>query len=420
MGAHYHIAIIGGGIAGCALLYQLSKSGCDNIVLLEKGELTSGSTWHAAGNIPLYMGGHTLTGLHKASLHFYETFAKQTKKNIGLHRCGSLKLATDATEARAQKDYRAIAKSVGINFEVINPDEVLRRFPYVSVNDVLSAALTPDDGHVDPASLTMALAAASRKNGATVLRHKPVLAIERYQNGYWRLISNDDSITAKHVVNAAGLHSREIAEMFGHKIPVVPMERQYLITEPLPELAQLPHELPVLRDAAAPLYIRQEGSAMLLGLYDSKPVFWAIEGTPPDFDQELLPANLERVGDALRNAMRRLPVLQTLGIKKVVNGPLLRTPDACPLIGPVAGLSNVWLNTGYFAGIAQAGGAAAILCRWLLTGDPGDDVSAIVADRFGNNVSTTDTMRITCEAYEQELGQVIDGTRVAPIKSHGG
>ena len=412
MTSHYQIAIIGGGIAGCALLYQLVKSGCDNIVLIEKGELTSGSTWHAAGNLPLYMGGHTLSGLHQASLRFYETFQTLTHRKIGLHRCGSLKLATDPTEAKAQKNYQSIARAAGIRFEVVTADEVSDLFPYVSTHGVLSAAWTPDDGHVDPASLTMALANAARERGARVLRRTRVRGIERHRDSHWNLLTDDGSIMAKHVVNAAGLHAREVSQMLGHQLPVVPMERQYLITEPLPDLDQLTGELPVLRDASAPLYARQEGPAMLLGLYDKTPVFWSVNGTPSSFDQELLPPDLERVSDALANAMHRLPVLETLGIKQVVNGPLLRTPDACPLIGPVPGLPNVWLNTGYFAGIAQSGGCAIILSEWLLTGEPGADVSAIAADRFDASVGTEDTMRLTREAYAQELGQVIDGTRI--------
>lgn len=413
MATHYHIAIIGGGIAGCALLYQLVKSGCDNIVLIEKGELTSGSTWHAAGNLPLYMGGHTLSGLHQASLRFYETFETLTHRTIGLHRCGSLKLATDPTEAIAQKNYQSIARAAGIHFEVVTADEVFRRFPYVCTDGVLSAAWTPDDGHVDPASLTMALADAARERGAKIVRHRRVKGIERHRDSHWNLHTDDENIIAKHVVNAAGLHAREVAQMLGHPLPVVPMERQYLITEPLPDLARLPDELPVLRDASAPLYARQEGSAMLLGLYDKAPVFWAVDETPTEFDQALLPADLERVSEALANAMHRLPVLETLGVKQVINGPLLRTPDACPLIGPVPGLPNVWLNTGYFAGIAQSGGCAVILSEWLLTGEPGEDVSAIAADRFDASIGTDETMRLTREAYAQELGQVIDGTRVA-------
>ena len=412
MTSHFRIAIIGGGVAGCSLLYRLADKGCTDVVLLEKGELTSGSTWHAAGNLPLYMGGHTLTYIHKASLDFYRDFETRVNRDIGLHRCGSLKVATTEEEASDQKAYESVARKAGIAFEVVGPGEITDRFPYVSTDGVLSAAWTPDDGHVDPASLTTALADSAREMGAKVFRHRPVTGIERTTSGAWKLSTPQGPIVAEQVVNAAGLHAREVSNLVGHQVPVVPMERQYLVTEPLPDIGDLKRELPVLRDASAPLYARQEGQAMLLGLYDNEPVFWAVDGTPHDFDQTLLSPDLDRVGEALEKAMRRLPVLNDVGIKRVVNGPLLRTPDASPLIGPVPGIDNYWLNTGYFAGIAQAGGSAGILADWLLENDPGQDISAIAVGRFDKNVDAAYTMQMTRLAYAEELGRnVIDGTR---------
>ena len=233
----------------------------------KKSELTSGSTWHAAGNLPLYMGGHTLTDIHQSSLQFYAAFEATTQHDIGLHRCGSIKLATSEDEMRAQHAYRKVANRAGIHFEVIAPDEIQRRFPYVSIEGIFSAAWTPDDGHVDPARLTVALADNARQLGASVFRHQRVTRVARNPKGTWTIGTDKHDISAEHVVNAAGLHAREVSKMFGHVLPVVPMERQYLITETLPEIDDLSAELPVLRDASAPLYARQEGRAMLVGLY---------------------------------------------------------------------------------------------------------------------------------------------------------
>ena len=415
MRTHARIAIVGGGIAGCSLLQHLVDAGCTDVVLVEKGELTSGSTWHAAGNIPHYMGGRTFSRLHKSSLDFYTGFASRSGCEIGLHRCGSLKVATTKAQLQEYEAFVSIANQLGMPFEVVGPEEVSRQFPYVSTDGVLGAAWTPADGHVDPSSLTQALADSARKAGAKILRHQCVTSIQASANSEWQLETQGINIVAEHVINSAGLHSREVSQLLDHRLPVVPMERQYLVTEPLSGIEDLEQELPVLRDVSAPLYARQEQLSLLLGLYDREPVFWAIEGTPPSFDQELLQPDLDRVGEALRLAMLRIPILNEVGIKRVLNGPLLRTPDAAPLIGPVPSLRNYWLNTGYFAGIAQSGGCTAILARWILEGEPGEDVRVIAASRFDETADADYTMKMTRVAYAQELGQaVVDGSVTAP------
>ena len=413
MTTHARVAIVGGGIAGCSLLYQLVAHGCADAVLIEKGELTSGSTWHAAGNIPHYMGGSTLSRLHKSSWDFYTDFASLNGHDIGLHQCGSFKVATSSNELAEYRDFADVAAGLDIAFEVVGPKQIAHAFPYVCTDGILGAAWTPDDGHVDPSSLTHRLADSARQGGAKVLRHQRVIAIDRNANGEWRLKTPITEIIAEQVVNAAGLHAREVSALVGHPLPAVPMERQYLVTEPVPGIDDRERELPVLRDVSAPLYARQERLGLLLGLYDQEPVFWAVDGTPDAFDQELLQPDLERVSEALDLALRRIPVLNEVGVKRVLNGPLMRTPDAAPLISPLPGIPNYWLNTGYFAGIAQAGGCSAILVKWLLEGDPGEDVRAIAASRFDRSADREYTMRMTRLAYGEELGRtVIDGTKV--------
>lgn len=413
------VLIIGGGIAGCSLAYRLAEAGCAEVMLLEKSELTSGSTWHAAGNVPLYMGGRLhehaslLVGLHKHSLDFYRRFAEHSGRDVGFHACGSLKVATRQSELDSQISFSAFAEQEQIRFEVLDTAQVCEKFPYLNPDGIHSAAWTPDDGHIDPGALATALAEEAVELGAKLHRRQPVTAIERQADGRWLVHTPQRAVVASQLVNAAGLHAREISKLVGRGVPVVPMERQYLLTDTLPDIEDVEAELPVLRDASAPLYARQEGGSLLLGLYDNEPVFWSVDSTPASFDQELLPPDLERVDEALQKAMRRLPILHEVGVKRVINGPLLRTPDACPLVGPVADIPGYWLNTGYFAGVAQAGGCTGLLADWLLGRLPSADVSSINPSRFGADVDVHRTMALTRRAYSEELGRtVVDGTRM--------
>lgn len=397
------VVIIGGGVAGCALAHALSALNCETL-LLEKGELTSGSTWHAAGNVPYYMGNPNWSGLHKRSLDIYAELARQTGNDLSLHRCGSLKLAMTSAEVCNLRAFEATARALGIAFHVLSPEEIQQRAPMISMEGVKAAAWTPEDGHIDPSSLTQAFASVARERGVQINRHEEVRAIERHEP-YWHIVTDKQTYQCVHLVNAAGLHAREVSSLVGHVLPAVPMERQYLVTEPLAEIEQMADEMPVLRDASAPMYARQEGQSVLLGLYDAEPVFWALDGTPRDFDQTLLQANLERVEVALSKALERLPILKTAGVQRVVNGPLMRTPDASPLVGPVNGLENYWLNTGYFAGIAQAGSCSELLARWIVDKEVPVEAPEIAPARFPAHTDQAYTINATKHAYAEELGK---------------
>jgi dimethylglycine dehydrogenase len=400
---HARVVIVGGGIAGCALAYQLTRLGCDGVVLIDKAELTSGSTWHAAGNVPLFRDAVVQALLHSRSLEIYGELAEASEISLGFHRSGSLQLATSSAQLREQHQTAGRLRANELNCEILNLDELTQRFPYLNTDSVHGAAWTPDDGHLDPSMLTVALADAARERGARIIRHTPVVAIAETSDGGWSVRTETVEIHTEHVVNAAGLHGREVSAMVGHQLAAVPMERQYIVTEDVPGIEDNANELPVLRDSSGPLYIRQERASLLLGLYDDEPVFWAIEGTPQEFTQELLTPDLDRVSDSLSAALHRIPILQTLGIKTRLNGPLMRTPDAAPLIGPVPGLRNYWLNTGYFAGIAQSGGCTEVLAHWILTGEPDTDVSWFDARRFGPGTAVQYTMRMTREEYLREF-----------------
>ncbi|MGH6953242.1 MAG: GcvT family protein, partial [Alphaproteobacteria bacterium] len=302
------------------------------------------------------------------------------------------------------KRHAGQARDVGLPLELIGPNEVKTLFPLASTEGVLGAAYTPEDGHVDPASLTDALAGVACESGAEIRRRTRVTGLKAIGPRDWRVSTEHGEIAAEVVINAAGLWAREVAAMVGYRPPMVPMERQYLVTEPAADLRALKRELPVLRDIAAPLYLRQEGQGLLLGLFDREPVFWAEDSTPDGFERELLPPDLERVSGAFERAMRRVPALRTLGVKTVVNGPLMRTPDANPLLGPVPGLDGFYMNAGYFAGFAQCGSACRYVAEWIVAGEPSIDLGALDVRRFGAYATIEYTRATTRAAYAHEFG----------------
>ena len=409
--------VIGGGIAGCALLYHLAKRGWTDCILVEKGELTSGSTWHAAGNTPLYWHSYDLASLHRQTVDFYTAFIAETGRDIGFHQTGSLKLLVNAEQVAGHEQAAAVIRAAGTAVETIGPEESVERFPYLNPEGVLAAAWTPEDGHVDPSNLTNALADEARAMGAEVRRHSRVVGLKRRTGGGWTVETEKGEIEAGQVINSAGLHGREVAALAGHVLPIVPMERQYLVTEPVEGIENLPQELPVLRDVSAPLYIRQEQRGLLLGLFDNAPVFWAEDGTPEDFDTDLLPNDLDRVSHAFERALDRIPILNELGVRRVLNGPLIRTPDAAPLSGPVPGLPDYWLNTGYFAGFAQACATGARLARWITEGEPDQDMSFADPRRYGAWTDAAYTMDRTRTEYVHEYGGMAEATPRTPART---
>ncbi|MDA0702506.1 MAG: FAD-dependent oxidoreductase [Proteobacteria bacterium] len=401
--------IIGGGIAGCALLYHLAKRGWTDTILVEKGELTSGTTWHAAGNCPLYSHSYTMSRLSKDTVDFYGTFIAETGRDIGFHRSGSVKLSASPEQVTENARVAAMVRTAGITVKTLGPEELVERFPYLNPEGVLGAVWTPDDGHVDPSSLTNALADEARKMGAEVRRHTEVIGLRprsSAEGGGWIVETTAGEIEAGQLINSAGLHGREVARLAGHVLPGIPIERQYLVTDDVPGIEELDAELPILRDISAPLYIRQERRSLLLGLFDTAPVFWAEDGTPLDFDTDLLPNDLDRVSHAFERALSRIPILNELGVKRVLNGPLLRSPDAAPLAGPVPGLNDYWLNTAYFGGFSQACETGARLARWITEGEPDREMSFADPRRFGLWAGTAYTQSRTRSAYIHEFSVV--------------
>jgi len=400
--SHARVVVIGGGILGCSVLYHLARLGWSEAVLLERGELTEGSTWHAAGNTPHFSTSLALARIHLESVDLYQRLEAETGQAVGFHKTGSLRLATVPDRMDEWRHHRGKARFLGMPFELLGPGEIKALHPLVETAGVLGAIWTPEDGHIDPSSVTQALAKGARDRGARILRRLPVTGLRAAPGGEWLVETAQGTIAAEHVVNAAGTWAREIGRLSGLDLPIVPMEHQYLVTEAIPEVAGLARELPILRDVDVSYYLRQERGGLLLGPYERPAKAWAVEGIPPGFAMELLPPELDRLQPFIEGAMARVPALATAGIKRVVNGPITYTPDGNPLLGPVRGLRNYHLACGFSFGITQAGGAGKYLAEWIVEGEPSVDLWEIDPRRYGPYANLRYAVARCVDIYEDE------------------
>lgn len=398
------VVVIGGGIAGCSLLYHLTRLGWTDATLVERGELTSGSTWHAAGLCTQYHSSLQLTRLLMRSIELYRSLEAETGQRVDFHQVGSIRLASVPDRLDEYRHAEARARILGLPFELLGRAEVGRLWPLASLDGILGAAYTPTDGYVDPSSVTQALARGARERGATILRRTRVLAIEPRRSGEWDVVTDAGTITAEIVVNAAGQWAPEIARMTGTDLPIVPLEHQYVVTEPIGALVSLEHELPVLRDPERSFYIRQEAGGLLCGPFEPNPLPWAIDGIPPDFGQQLLAPNLPQIEGVLAAAAERVPLFGEAGIRRVVNGPDGYTPDGRALLGPVPGLRNVHVLAGFsIFGIVFGGGAGACAAEWIVEGKPSIDLWEADVRRFGPHAAATDYLVARArDVYEHE------------------
>lgn len=379
------VAVIGGGAAGCSVLYHLARLGCDDLVLLEASELTSGSTWHAAGLCTQFQHSYNLMKLLRYSISLYDgPLEAETGQPTGYHRCGSIRLATTPARLDELHHRRAMAEAAGIPFEIIGPERVAELFPLAATDGVTAAAWLPTDGHVDPSGLTRALARGASQRGARIMQHTRVTGLD-FTGGRWVIESTAGPVVADVVINAAGQWAREVGRLAGVELPITSLQHQYLVTEPVPEIETLPRELPVLRDTAGSFYVRQEGPGLLIGPFEANPKDWAPAGIPPDFHGRLLPPDLEHVAGVLAAAAERLPAFAVAGLRSVVNGPDGYTPDGLCLMGPVPGLRNFHVLAGFsIFGIVFSGGAGKYAAEWVLGGQPGDDMWDLDVRRFGD------------------------------------
>ena len=381
---HARVVVIGGGIAGCSVLYHLTKLGWTDVALLERNELTSGSTWHSVGNTPMFTSSLNLLRILKTSNELYASLEAETGQSVGYHQVGSLRLATSPDLVTWYKQIQDMAQLADVRSELISVEEARALNPFINPDGVLAVAHLHGDGYLDPSSVTHALAKGARQRGAEIYRGTRVEQITRTASGEWAVATNHGTITAEIVVNAGGQWAREIARMVGVELPLVPMEHQYVVSEAIPELKGLPREIPVTRDPERVFYMRQEGDGLLFGFFESNPIPWSVDGIPRDFGRQLLPERLEHLEPDLQRAAERIPILAKVGIKRIVNGPDAYTPDGAPLVGPVPNVPNFFVIAGFsLFGIANGGGTGRACAEWIVEGVPGIDLWEYDVRRFG-------------------------------------
>jgi len=368
--SHTKIAIIGGGILGVSLLYHLTKEGWKDLVLIEKGELTSGSTWHAAGQCPHMVGSYNLAKVHLHSTNLYKSLEKETGQATGWHGCGSLRLAYKQEDLDWFFYVKGILDNVGAPAEIISTNEIPKIHPFIKLDGIIGGFHTLEDGHTDPTSTTNAMAKGARDCGAKIYRNNRVIDIKARPSGEWEIITENGNIVCEHVVNAAGSFCPEVSQMVGIKnIPSINMIHHYLVTDEHPEIKKLTKELPVVRDPISSCYLRQEGKGLLIGIYEKKSKCWALDGMDWKFNMELLEPELDRLEEHLNKGMDRIPQFRDVGIKKIICGPITHTPDDNFFAGPAPGLKNFWMLCAASIGIAQGGGAGKYLAQWITYGD---------------------------------------------------
>lgn len=384
MTERFAIAIVGGGIVGISTAWHLANAGQTDVVLLERTELTAGSTWHAAGNLPHFAGSPVLMRLMAYTKMLYRDLETR-HGDIGLHLTGSLRLAR--TPERMDEYRRAVGlgRAAGIPLELMTPEAAHDRWPVFETHDLLGVLWDPNDGHVDPTSVANAMARDAREAGVRIKRNTPVTAVRRENGQGWVLTVPDGEVRAATVVNAAGFRAREVAVMMGHDLPIANMEHQYLVTEPIPTLEARDGEIPMIRDPEprASYYLRQERGGVIIGPYEHDGRLWAVDGVPEEFGQELLEPDLERIESHLVEALERVPLAAEAGIRTVVNGPIAYTPDGPPLVGPVPGVPGAFVAGGTSFGIAQGPGMGRACAEYILDGAPWIDAWEIDPRRFG-------------------------------------
>lgn len=385
--SHARVAIIGGGVVGCSILFHLAKFGWKDVVLLERDELTSGSSWHAAGQIHTISSDPNISRLQGYTINLYKEIEEVSGHSVGMHNTGGFYLASNDVWHDYLKRERSKARTMGLDQEFISVEEAASRHPLIDPKHYIAALWDPLDGDIDPSGVTYAYAKAARVHGGQYFTHTPVIETSQKSDGSWDVVTPAGTINAEHVVNAAGLWAREAGRMAGLHLPVQPMEHHYLITEDIPQIAELMEKglrLPAGIDYEANIYFRQERNGMLLGTYEPLSTPWKVAGTPMDFGHELLPPDLERIADRLELAFERIPALAEAGIRTTVNGPFTFGPDGNPMIGPVPGMTNYWAAVGVMAGFCQAGGVGKCLAEWMIEGEPEIDVWAMDIARFGD------------------------------------
>ncbi len=398
MKSDVQVAVIGGGIVGASVLYWLAKMGWTDSVLLERRELTSGSTWHSAGNTTYFGPYPAMTKLFAGSIRTYLQAEEESGQSVSFHQTGGLRLAATERELRLFHEYKPQYAKLGIPFHIRTPEEVAELHPLLDTSNIFGAAHTPTDGHVDPVGATQALAKAAGLLGASVERHCPVSVLQRDAD-HWVVETPQGIVRAKNVVVATSFWAREMLALLGLNVPLYATQHQEMITESIPTLEAMDHEVPAWRDSYASCSVRQEGKGVLAGVYEAEPEFWALDGIPKDFKEDLFPAELERIMPHLDKVIERMPSFGEAGIKVVNNGPMCWTPDGLPMLGPMPDHEGLWLASGFNVGIGTGGGGGEFLAQWMTSGSPPPDLSIVHADRFGNDMSQEEALAAIRRVY---------------------
>lgn len=403
MKSQTQVVVIGGGVVGASVAYHLTKGGWRDVVLVERAELTSGSTWHAAGGMHTLNGDPNVAKLQQYTIDLYKEIETISGVSCGVHVTGGLNLAG----TRERLDWLRMAKArgryLGMNLEIISIDEAARMYPFIEKRHFVGAMFDPVEGHVDPWGVTQAYAKCAQLGGAEIERFNRVVELQPRTDGSWDVVTEKGNIHTEHVVNAGGLWAREVGRMVGLELPILAMEHHYLITEDLPEVIDPNVDKFHVIDFEGEIYMRQEGGGMLIGTYEQACVPWSERETPWDFGQNLLPNDLERIAPSLETAFEHFPALGKAGIRKTINGPFTFAPDGNPLIGPVKGLKNFWVACGVMAGFSQGGGVGLALANWMIEGDPGYDVWGMDVSRFGDWATLAYTNARVRENYSRRF-----------------
>ena len=402
MRSHAKVVVIGGGVVGASVLYHLTKAGWKDVLLIERAELTSGSTWHAAGGMHTVNGDPNVAKLQQYTIELYKEIERISGQSCGVHITGGLMLAGTRERLDWLKMAKARGRYLGMDLEIISVDEAARLFPLMEKKHFKGAMYDPIEGHVDPYGVTHAYAKSAQIGGADIVRHTRVTDLKARPDGTWDVITDHGNVHGEHVVNAGGLWAREVGRMVGLELPILAMEHQYLITGDMPELVGKKEQLHAI-DFEGEIYIRQERGGMLMGTYERAGVPWSQVTTPWDFGQDLLPNDLERIAPSLEVGFAHFPALEPAGIKKVVNGPFTFAPDGNPLVGPIRGLKNFWVACGVMAGFSQGGGVGLALSRWMVDGDPGADIWGMDVARYGDWTTLAYTNAKVRENYSRRF-----------------
>ncbi|MEM9129638.1 MAG: FAD-dependent oxidoreductase [Pseudomonadota bacterium] len=400
------VVVIGGGVVGVSVLYHLTKLGWSDVMLLERSELTSGSTWHAAGGFHTLNGDTNMAALQGYTIKLYRELEEITGMSCGLHHVGGVTLADNQDRFDMLVAERAKHRYMGLETELVGPEEIRKIAPVTNIDGIIGALYDPLDGHLDPSGTTHAYAKAARMAGAEIVTHCKVSETNQRSDGTWDVVTDKGTIHSEHIVNAGGLWAREIGAMAGIYVPIYPMEHQYLVTEEVPEIAEIIDgggEHPHVMDPAGESYLRQEGRGLCIGFYEQPCRAWAIDGTPWEFGHELLPDDYDKIEDSIDFAYKRFPALERAGVKSVIHGPFTFAPDGNPLVGPVPGMRNYWSACGVMAGFSQGGGVGLMLAQWMTEGECERDVSAMDVARYGDWITPGYTLPKVIENYQKRF-----------------